>query len=75
MLARVAGLRIPDEKPSGSCTYPGCTCMPRRVGPRRELARCFKHLSRGVFLTSRMSTNSRDTPGIHFALRTGALFF
>jgi len=53
MLARVAGLRILDEKPSGSCTYPGCTCMPRRAEPRHELARCFKHLSRGIFLTSR----------------------
>lgn len=29
MLARTAGLRIPDEKPSGSCTYPGCTCTSR----------------------------------------------
>lgn len=36
MPARVAGLRIPNEKPSGSCTYPGCTCAVRhaaRNGP------------------------------------------
>lgn len=36
MPARVAGLRIPDEKLSGSCTYPGCTCALRhaaRNGP------------------------------------------
>lgn len=44
MLARVAVLRIPDEKPSGSCTYPGCTCT--RWDAQRGALRCFKHLSR-----------------------------
>lgn len=37
MPARVAGLRIPDEKPSGSCTYPGCTCTRRE---ERALSTC-----------------------------------
>lgn len=31
MLLRVTRLRILDEKPSGSCTYPGCTCASNLV--------------------------------------------
>lgn len=66
MPARVAGLRIPDEKPSGSCTYPGCTCTrgralstcraaSSRLRDANELARrytrnTFRGANRGAFL-------------------------